>query len=1288
MKFIFLSIFRFFSRNRTAFWAVLILSFVCTGYLASRIHPEEDITSILPADKKLEKMNQVFQESKFADRMVMSISLRDTANIAPDQLISFADSFVPQLQSALAPFIQSLQAKVDEEEAMTMLENVQQQLPLYLEKADYSKIDSLIQPQVIKSTLEDNIRILSSPAGFALGKIIRNDPSGISFIALRKLEKLKYDDNLLVYDNYLLSADQKNLLIYITPKFPPGNTGKNALFIRGLDSLIESQTVKNNHPVHVDYFGSTVVSLGNAMQLRKDALITQGITVLFLIIFLALYFRKKRAPVLILVPVLFGSLFSLALISLIQGSVSVIAIGTGSIVLGIAVNYSLHVFNHYRHVPDMEQVISDLSFPMTIGGLTTVGGFLCLQFTASAMLRDLGLFAAFSLIGAALASLIFLPHLIRKSAEEESYSVSNASWIDKLASYRPEGNKYLVLPVLALTVFFIYFANRVGFESDMMNMNFMSEKVKAAEKKFNDINAYALQSVYLVSEGKSREEALRKNEIVGGILDSLRTAGVVNKFSGVSGLVLSDSLKKEKISSWEKYWTTEKKTSFLQTIAAEGSSIGYKPGAFNTLQILLEKNYLIADSVENRGSEEIANNFITEKNGRTNIVSLARVTPANKKTVYSSFEGNEGVTVLDKQYITSRLVEIINADFGRIALYTSLLVFFVLLITYGRIELALVSFIPMLITWLWILGIMGLLGLQFNIINIIISALIFGLGDDYSLFIMDGLINEYRTGKKNLSSYKSAIVLSAITTIAGLGVLIFAKHPALRSIALISIIGIASVAIIAQVLIPFFFSLLITKRVRVKHFPWTLSGFFLTVFAFVYFVTGCLLCTVVGLLLYVIKPFAKEPVKHFYHIVISKFCWSLMYIMANQRKRIVNRGGEDFKKPAIIICNHQSFLDILSMIMLHPKLILFTNQWVWNSPVFGAVVRMADYFPVAKGVENSIELVADRVKHGYSVVIFPEGTRTIDGSIKRFHKGAFFLAEQLGLDILPIVIHGTSYAMTKGDFLLKNGTISVNIMPRIKPSDPQWGNGYAERAKGAGRYFRNQYARVRRENEQTAFFRETLKYNYIYKGPVLEWYMKVKTALEKNYQQFHELLPLKGHILDIGCGYGFLSYMLYLTSRDRRITGIDYDEEKIDTANHCFIKDEHVNFEHTDVLKYSFEVYDGIVLSDVLHYLPAAKQKAVISKCIDHLGPNGVIVIRDGNAELEKKHKGTKVTEFFSTRLIGFNKTTAEGLSFLSGAMIREVAAENDLECIEIDQTKFTSNMLFVLKKGVFADGA
>ena len=225
-----------------------------------------------------------------------------------------------------------------------------------------------------------------------------------------------------------------------------------------------------------------------------------------------------------------------------------------------------------------------------------------------------------------------------------------------------------------------------------------------------------------------------------------------------------------------------------------------------------------------------------KKQDRATVITMLKVDRKNQQLVYNAFENNSSVSVVDKQYLAGRFAEIVRADFTSIAIMSAVLVFGVLLLSFGRIELALVSFIPMFITWVWILGIMGLAGIPFNIVNIIISTLIFGLGDDYSLFIMDGLLKEYKTGKKNLASYKSSIFLSAITTLAGLGVLIFAKHPALQSIALIAIIGILSVVMMSQILIPFFFNLLITKRVRNKRFPWTFFGFLKSVFAFSYFV--------------------------------------------------------------------------------------------------------------------------------------------------------------------------------------------------------------------------------------------------------------------------------------------------------------------------------------------------------------------------------------------------------------------------------------------------------------------
>ncbi|WP_346318662.1 1-acyl-sn-glycerol-3-phosphate acyltransferase [Chitinophaga sp. YIM B06452] len=1277
----FISIYNFFNARKWLLWLFTLALFAVAGVLASQVKLEEDITRILPRDKKIDRLSQFLQNSKFADKLVIMVSQKDTtAQAEPDSLTATAQEFLAGLQNEqLAADIKAVQGQSDDGMIMGLVSTVQKHLPVFLEEKDYAQIDSLTAPEKIKQTVESNYNTLISPAGMVLKQVIQADPVGISWLGVKKLQALQVDDQFELYDGFVMSKDHRNILLFITPVHPPNETGKNKEFLGNLDHWID--TVQMVHKTTgISYFGATAVSVGNAMQLRQDTYLTQGITVLLLIVLIALFFRRKRAPLLVMLPVVFGAVFSVAMVYLVQGGISVIALGAGCVVLGIAVNYSLHVFNHYRHLPDIRQVIRDLAMPMTVGSFTTVGGFLCLQFVKSPMLQDVGLFAAFSLIGASLFSLIILPHLIvlGRPAQEKA---PHHNIIDRLSQWRPERNKYLVGGILLLTVVFFFSAKKVTFESDMMRMNFMPEHLKKAEEQLNRLNAYTAQSVYMLSEGKDLDEALRHREQADTVLQRLIRTGAIKKVAGTGGLLLSEKEQAERIARWKAYWTPEKQQRLMQQLRAEGQVYKFKPTAFDPFEQLITKDYGVISPEKSALLEvNMINDLVTLKPQSASVSSLLKVDPARKAVVYAALEKQPGTVVIDKQYTANRLAELIKEEFNTIAWMTSLLVFFALLLSYGRIELALITFIPMLISWVWILGIMGLFGIPFNIVNIILSTFIFGLGDDYSIFTMDGLQQEYKTGSKHLPSFKSSIFFSAITTILGLGVLIFAQHPSLRSIALIAVIGISCVVVTSQVLIPFFFNFLITNRVnKGKRPPWTLWSWSKSMFAFTYYTVGAILLTVIGVILTRINFIHLEKGKKIYHWILSKFTWSLLHIMGNIKKVTINTSGEDFKKPAVIISNHQSFLDILMSTAMTPNVVLLTNQWVYNSPLFGYVVKMADYYPVAEGAEASIDKLRDRVEHGYSIVIYPEGTRSTDASIKRFHKGAFYLAEELNLDIIPVVLHGTAYTMSKGDFLLKNGTISQKILPRIKPDDTRWGDNYSTRTKLVSRYFRQEYEQMRKSIETPAWWREQLVYQYLYKGPVLEWYMRIKTKLENNYALFHELLPAKGNIMDIGCGYGFMSYMLHFLSPERTMLGVDYDEDKIATAQHCYIRNEHVRFEAADITQYQLPHQDAFVILDVLHYLQPEAQEKLIRQCLQKLNPGGVIIVRDGDADLTERHKGTRLTELFSTRLLGFNKT-GNKLSFFSSSTLRSIVEKSGGTVEQIDNTKFTSNVIFIIK--------
>lgn len=1275
MEFLFVSIYDFFYKRPRVLFGVFFGLLIICGYWASRIEIRENVSEIFPDEKEGGEINQMLQ-SKALEKLVFMVSFKDTARVDPDSLIVIADSLVTNIQAKSSAYIKEVDFRIDDQQAYEVFNIIFSHLPVFLNEDDYQKLDSILEPGVLSARIRENYRQLVSPSGIVTKRIYSKDIVGISQLALDKIQQLQYDDTYTLYDNAVFTKDKKHVLFFILPKYPSNDTGNN---IRLMDAIDQSVTKaeRTSADAEIVYFGGTAVAVGNARQIRQDTWLTLSLMLVLLAVFVIWFFKKKRAPLVILIPVGFGALFSIACIALFKGYVSVIALAAGSIILGIAVNYSLHFIVHIQHAASMRENIKDLAGPMTLGSTTTVVAFLGLQFANASVLRDIGLFAAFSLIGAALCTLVFLPHFFKSGLFETNPRAEK--YLKHFLTFRPGQRNGIVLTILVITPVLYYFAGDVVFNNDMNRLNYMEDRLQYGQQKLNSINEFSLQSAYIIASGNNLQEALQASEQVQPVLRNAEKKGIADKYVSVSTLFVSDSLQAVRIRKWNSYWNESKKSAVLAVLQAEGAKLNFSPAVYAAFDQFTGNHY---QRLDDESQELIRNTFFRdyflETEGKVSIVTPVMVQPEEKDNFYAEIEKIPSAQVVDRRTIINNFIALVNEDFTFIVTFTSLIVFASLLVAYGRIELALMTFIPMLITWIWILGLMGLLGIEFNIVNVMISTFIFGLGDDYSIFTMDGMQQEYKTGKKMLSSVRVSVLISAFTTIVGLGVLIFAKHPALQSIALISIIGITCVFIMSQTVEPFLFELFVSGRARRKLTPITFWGLCKSVFAFSFFVFGSLSLAISGFILLKLIPFQRRRLRNVYHSLLRFFTWSLVYIMGNLKKRILNGSGV-FDRPAVFISNHASFLDILVTTMLSPRVILLTNKWVWNSPVFGLAVRFAEYYPVTEGADESIERLRKKVNEGFSIIVFPEGTRSPDGRVQRFHKGAFFIAEKLNLDIRPLLIHGTWDTMKKGDFYLNDATMTLKFLPPVKPSDMQFGADYSARAKSISRYFKQELNQLALEAETPEYFRYRLLRNYYYKGPVLEWYARIKLTLEDNYKLFNQLVPDKGTVLDLGCGYGFLSYMLSFTSAGRQITGVDYDEEKVLTAAHCYSKTDRVNFIHADITTYELQPHDTIIISDVLHYLQPQQQVEVLHKAFKALNPNGRIILRDANSELTERHKGSLLTEFFSTKVFRFNKTKQE-LSFLKAeTVVREAKAAN-LSVEILDNTRFTSNVIFVIK--------
>lgn len=1284
MQRLFTAIYRYFEKHPRIYWLCFGLCFGLSILGALRANFEEDIQKAIPQDPQVAAMNDILSHTKAGSQLIFSLSFKDSNIVDPDSLMTLQQEFQAGIEQFGGNNIKDIRAHVDDSKQQQFIQLALDYLPLLLDSTDYQHIDHLLTPDTLLKTLQNERRLLLSPAGLVVGQWIARDPLGMTGLAMKKFQALQFDPSYELYDGYLFNEQERKLNFFISLKAPPTETGKNEPFFDKLNRFLIHWDAQ--HPqLQTLYFGAPAVATGNAVQMKKDTILTLSITLALLLLLTLYVFRKKRAPFLLMLPVVFGGLFGLALTMLLQGSISVIALGAGAIILGIAIDFSVHFMSHARQHPNMEDNVRTLVFPLTLGAFTTIAAFFALRFAEAPLLRDLGTFASFSLLGASLFTLIFLPHLLKDTAKKEFHE-HKKNIIDRIAALRPEKSKILLILVLVATPVLWHYAPKVRFDTDLMHLNYMSPRLEKAQNALEKDNSFALSSLFVIAQASNEDIASEKLSTITPIIDWLQKKGYIRQSLNPTTFLPSFTEQQQRIKAWNKFWTADKKDKFIRLLQAEGQKAGFSANAFEAFQETLNRDYQPYDSTAANFLKSLLPNAYGHSKGQYFAIASVKMEPGHREEVLKAFSGQDKVLATDRQMVSEKLLVSLTNDFNHIFYISGALVFLALLLAYGRLELALISFMPMALTWVWILGFMSLFGLEFNFVNVIISTLIFGLGDDYSIFMMDGLLEKYRSGNNPIQSSRSAVYLSVLTTIVGLGTLIFAQHPALKSIAFISILGLLCVVFVSQVIQPFLFNFLIQKRADKGFMPFTLWSLMKSVFSFAYFFSGCLLLTIIGLILTGIRPFGKKRSRYYFHFILSKFTKSLIYIMSNVRKHVVLSNKQVFRQPAVYIANHASFLDILVTTMLHPKLILMTNKWVWRSPVFGFIVRMADYYSVTDNLDAQLSAIRQLNADGYGIVVFPEGTRSKDGQILRFHKGAFYLAQKLELPVIPVLLHGIQNTMQKGDWLLKDGQINVFVGDARDIPMVNGATSYQQATKEAKKYFVTHLQEARDKIEQAPYFKEQLIKSYLYKGPVLEWYCRVKAKMEGYYQFFDEALPKEGKIYDLGCGNGFLSWMMYWTGEDRQITGVDYDAEKITTAAHNYRVNaygesgKHPEFLHADLSKFTPEPCRAIVLCDVLHYLLPEVQEQLLERCISALEPGSTLIIRDGITEMVQRHEKTKLTELLSTQLLRFNKTENE-LHFLSRQWLANWAQRHQLQMEIKENDTVTSNLIFIFRK-------
>ena len=810
---IFLPIYHFFKERKVLMYILMIASALVFVYFGLQLRLEEDIVKLLPRSSTDNEL--AFSEIELKDKVFIQVTSRNPEQPVTASELGYAvEDFchVLEQKDSTTNYIAGILSVLDTDLAFSAMDFGLTHLPSFVDTAWYRDIEQLLEKDAIDKQMAENYQLVMNDETGMDSQLVAMDPIGLRSIVLsRFLGEEGSIGGFTMEDGHLFCPDKTVALAFLSPSFDPMDSGKAGKMVRMIARA--QKEYEESHPdLKLYIHGNPQGSVSNAGTIKNDVYWTVGLSLLIILIIILLSFHSFTFVWQQVLPIAYGTAFSMACMYWLKGFMSLMALGLGAIVLGVAISYCLHVLIHYYYVGDVEMMLKDESTPVFLGCITTVGAFLGLLFTESDLLRDFGLFATFALLGNTFFALVFLPHFL--DPKQIKFKRSHGfPLVERINSLPWDRKPWFVALLLVLIVIGIVFSPRVKFDNDLRNLDYDNPELVASQNLYNEKNADGYEHMYFAAWSENKlDEALEYNDGLYHSLEKLKESGLVKGYSPVTYLLFRSQASQEaRIQSWKDFWTEDRVNRLKSLVNRSALEHNLLPYMFEPFFSLLTADYepgdLYASGIVPHG---LMSNYIEhQESGRYMVFTDVSYAKEDLDPVWDAVTANDHVIVLEPFYYCREVVEIVHEDFSTTLWISSLFVLIVLLISFRNIWIALLAFFPMFTSWYVMQGYMAIFGLEFNLINVVISTFIYGIGVDYSIFVMEGLLREARDGEDSTLKYhKVAIFYSALVLAIVTCSLIFAKHTSIHSIGLITLIGMASTILITYSLQPYLFRML------------------------------------------------------------------------------------------------------------------------------------------------------------------------------------------------------------------------------------------------------------------------------------------------------------------------------------------------------------------------------------------------------------------------------------------------------------------------------------------------
>lgn len=815
--------------SHTHYKKVIIVSIILTlifGLLALRLQLATDIVNLLPSKSKVSKdFMGAIKDFGTLDFLVVVVQAKDTTSPqSSTHLKLFADEFAKRLSST--NLLKGIDYKISEKQKDFFREHFTKDMFLFLTEKELNAIREKLNDDEIEKQIKKNRLILISQASFAMKELVRVDPLGLLPILKDFFSSGSGGFRFDMMDGYFLSEDRTLLLMLARPV-------KGAFDVEFAKQLmsevkrVEKEILtdkKLNGMVKVGYTGGYPIAVGDEATIKRDMMLTFISS--FFTILLLFYFAYRGIAILfyISIPLQMSLIWSFGISYIFLGQLNMVTVAFAAILMGLGIDFAVHIYNRYLEeidkgadiVQGLEATLVGVGKGIFTGAATTAVAFYLLMFTDFRGLSELGFMCGTGILASMITMYLVLPSIMIWRAKSSSKPVVkgrlNPFGLDSVARHIVRYPKTILAIGIGLTIFFGYKALFLDFDSDFKKMRPEGMEAMVLQDLIMEKFSGSGYQIMVITESKDLQTALERNDSIAMALRPFVKDGSIVSFDSVSTFL--PSIKRQKAS-------IEKVSAFpieraIHTLQRSLKENGFKPDIYrdyiNVMKSYSEakgKAHFIEVEDIKAGMNQLLDKHLVQADGTYKIVTYVYPSKdAWNQGLLMKLENNLGkidpqLKITGVDVVAAELKRLIEEETVWVTLLAYSAVFVLVFLDFRSLKRTIIALMPHIIGIIWMMGVMEVLGMKLNYMNIAIVPLIVGMGIDNGVHILHRYFEDGRQDIPNTIFHTGrAVVMCTATTMAGFGSLVFSRYGGLSSMGAVANIGMITSLIAAIVVLP------------------------------------------------------------------------------------------------------------------------------------------------------------------------------------------------------------------------------------------------------------------------------------------------------------------------------------------------------------------------------------------------------------------------------------------------------------------------------------------------------